>query len=137
MLTTADACRALRWRQIILESVPMRIVENLYAYIWQGNDNNCNSYVFADALEGNRHVVIDPGHVVTPSYAESGLEKLYEGMERDGLSRSAIGLVVLTHGHPDHSEAAMEIRENGNALVALHEADEPAFEMFGGIQGRS
>jgi len=122
----------LRWEQIILESVSMRIVENLYAYVWQGNDNNCNSYVFAEALEEGGHIVIDPGHLVTPSYGESGLEKLYDGMERDGLSSSTIGLVLLTHGHPDHCEAAMEIRENKNALVAVHEADEPAYGMFGG-----
>lgn len=110
----------------------MRIVENLYAYLWRGNDNNCNSYVFVDALQGNKHIVIDPGHIVTPSYAESGLEKLYEGMEKDGVSSSSIGLVILTHGHPDHCEAAMDIRENQNALVALHEADEQVYGMLGG-----
>jgi hydroxyacylglutathione hydrolase len=110
----------------------MRIMENLYAYVWQGNDNNCNSYVFAEALKGGKHIVVDPGHLVTPSYGESGLEMLYMGMAKDGLSSSSIGLVILTHGHPDHCEAAMEIRETQNALVALHKADEPAYAMFGG-----
>jgi hydroxyacylglutathione hydrolase len=110
----------------------MRIVENLYAYVWQGNDNNCNSYVFAEALKGGKHIVVDPGHLVTPSYGELGLEMLYRGMDRDGLSSSNIGLLILTHGHPDHGEAAMEIRETQNALVALHKADEPVYSMFGG-----
>lgn len=110
----------------------MRIVDNLYAYVWQGSDNNCNSYVFAEALTDRSHIVIDPGHLITPSYGESGLEKLYEGMERDGLARSSIGLVILTHGHPDHCEAAVEIRESQNALVAMHEADEAAYGTFGG-----
>ncbi len=110
----------------------MRIVENLYAYVWQGNDNNCNSYVFAGALGDGRHVVVDPGHLLTPSYGESGLETLYADMERDGLSNESIGLVLLTHGHPDHCEAAMEIREDKNALVALHKADESGYDMLGG-----
>jgi len=65
----------------------MRIVENLYAYVWQGNDNNCNSYVFAEALNNNRHVVIDPGHVITPFYREPGLGRLFEEMAKDGKSR--------------------------------------------------
>jgi hydroxyacylglutathione hydrolase len=110
----------------------MKIVENLYAYVWQGNDNNCNSYVFAGALKDGKHIVIDPGHLITPSYGEAGLETLYSGMEGDGVSSASIGLVILTHGHPDHCEAAMEIRETRNALVALHEADEPLYGMYGG-----
>jgi hydroxyacylglutathione hydrolase len=110
----------------------MRIVRNLYAYVWRGNDNNCNSYVFAEALKGSKHVVVDPGHLITPSYGESGLETLYSDMDRDGLSGSNIGLVILTHGHPDHCEAAAEIRETQNALVALHRDDEPVYGMFGG-----
>lgn len=110
----------------------MRLVENLYAYVWQGKDNNCNSYVFAEALNGGRHIVIDPGHLVTPFYGEPGLATLYEGMEKDGLSCSSIGLVILTHGHPDHCEAAIEIRQGKNALVAAHEAEGPAYESLGG-----
>jgi len=110
----------------------MRIVKNLYAYVWQGNDNNCNSYVFSGALKGGKHIVVDPGHLITPSYGEPGLETLYGNMDRDGLSGSDIGLVILTHGHPDHCEAAVEIRETQNALVALHKGDEPVYGMFGG-----
>ena len=110
----------------------MRIVENLYAYVWQGRDNNCNSYVFANALSEGKHVVVDPGHLITPYYRESGLDQLLEGMERDGISGSLIGLVVLTHAHPDHSEAAVTLRENQNALVSVHEADEPGYRALGG-----
>jgi len=110
----------------------MRIIENLYAYPWQGNDNNCNSYVFADVLDKGKHVIVDPGHLVTPFYREPGLERLLEEMHKDGISGTAIGLVILTHGHPDHCEAAMAIREENGALVALHEADEPVYGMMGG-----
>lgn len=110
----------------------MKLMDNLYAYVWQGNDNNCNSYVFSGALGNGKHVVVDPGHLLTPSYGESGLETLYADMEKDGLSNESIGLVLLTHGHPDHCEAAMEIREDKNALVALHKADEAVYGMLGG-----
>ncbi len=110
----------------------MKIVENLYAYVWRGRDNNCNSYVFAGALAGGSHVVVDPGHLVTPYYQESGLDRLSEGMDRDGIIGSSIGLVVLTHAHPDHCEAAIALREEGRAMVALHEADEAGYRMMGG-----
>ena len=62
----------------------MRLVNNLYTYVWQGNDNNCNSYVFADMLKGNGHTVIDPGHIKTPFYREPGLSGLFKEMEKDG-----------------------------------------------------
>jgi hydroxyacylglutathione hydrolase len=110
----------------------MNIIDNLYAYVWRGRDNNCNSYVFARALNEGRHVVIDPGHIITPAYREDALDRLLEAMEKDGLAGDAIGLVILTHGHPDHCEAAVALREENRALVALHGADEALFESLGG-----
>ncbi len=110
----------------------MRLVDNLYAYTWQGSDNNSNAYVFASALSDNRHVIIDPGHVTTPFFHEEGLKTVGNDMKRDGLDAAAIGLVILTHAHPDHCEAAIVIREKNNAPVGLHKADEPIFQRFGG-----
>ncbi len=110
----------------------MKIVDDLYAYPWRGNDNNCNSYVFAGALAGGRHVVVDPGHLMTPMTQEAGLERLLGAMHRDGIDASRIGLVLLTHGHPDHCEAAAALRQECGALVALHEADAPNYGMMGG-----
>jgi len=112
----------------------MKIVDNLYAYVWRGNDNNCNSYVFAGALNDGRHVVVDPGHLVTPYYQESGLDRLAGGMDRDGITGSSVGLVILTHAHPDHCEAAIALREENRALVALHQADEESYRMMGGAE---
>ena len=110
----------------------MKLVSNLYAYLWQGSDNNCNTYLFANILDKDRHVIIDPGHVTTPFYRESGLDRLAKEMERDGLKAEAIGLVILTHSHPDHCEAAKLIREKNGALVALHKADEEMYKRLGG-----
>jgi glyoxylase-like metal-dependent hydrolase (beta-lactamase superfamily II) len=110
----------------------LKLINNLYAYVWQGNDNNCNSYVFADALDNGRHVVIDPGHTVTPFYGERGLTRLFEEMKKDGIDGRAIGMVILTHCHPDHCESAGVIREQYNASVALHKSDEVAYKSMGG-----
>ncbi|MDD5093800.1 MAG: MBL fold metallo-hydrolase [Dehalococcoidia bacterium] len=108
----------------------MKLVDNLYAYVWQGSDNNCNSYLLADVLNGGRHLLIDPGHITTPSYREPGLDMLAKNMEADGLSMQAIGLIILTHAHPDHCEAARVIRKQNGAMVALHQADEQMYTMI-------
>jgi hydroxyacylglutathione hydrolase len=110
----------------------VKLLDSLYAYVWQGNDNNCNSYLFADALKDSRHILVDPGHVITPFYREAGLDKLIQGIVRDGLDAKAIGLVILTHSHPDHCEAARVIKDQNGALVALHKADETTYKKLGG-----
>jgi glyoxylase-like metal-dependent hydrolase (beta-lactamase superfamily II) len=110
----------------------MQIISDLYGYVWPGHDNNCNSYVFKGLLKGNKHLVVDPGHLYTPSYREPGLNRLFKAMERDGLSSASIGLVVLTHAHPDHCESAVAIRKETGALIALHPADNEAFKAMGG-----
>ena len=94
----------------------MKLVSNLYAYVWRGSDNNCNTYLLADVLNDRRHLLIDPGHITTPSYGERGLDTLARNMETDGLSMGAIGLIILTHAHSDHCEAARAIRSQSNVL---------------------
>ncbi len=110
----------------------MRLIKNLYAYIWQGNDNNCNSYLFADVLGDNKHLIVDPGHIVTPHYQEAGIKKLFRQIEKDRINPTSIGLVILTHSHPDHCEAAGLIKEQTGALVALNKADEASYLNLGG-----
>jgi glyoxylase-like metal-dependent hydrolase (beta-lactamase superfamily II) len=100
--------------------------------VWSGRDNNCNRYVLAGVLKDDRHVVIDPGHVTTPALGEPGLQGLRDEMEGDGIDPQAIGLVLLTHCHPDHSEAADVIREETGALVAIHEAEAGIYSQLGG-----
>jgi glyoxylase-like metal-dependent hydrolase (beta-lactamase superfamily II) len=101
----------------------MKLVDDLHAYLWSGRDNNCNTYLFARAFDGDRHVVVDPGHLITPALREPGLERLQAEMREDGVDPDAIGMVILTHCHPDHCEAAATIRKQNKALVALHEIE--------------
>jgi len=72
----------------------MKLKEGLYAYLWQNPyENNCNTYV----IDGEMTVLIDPGH-------SRHLIRVFDQMEEDGLSSEKIGLVILTHSHPDHFE---------------------------------
>ncbi|MBN2339604.1 MAG: MBL fold metallo-hydrolase [Acidobacteria bacterium] len=109
----------------------MKVFDRFHVYLWNGRDNNCNSCLFAGVLPGGRHVLVDPGHILTPSTGEPALERLLAEIGRDGLDPSAIDLVILTHGHPDHVEGAVELRRLG-AKVAMHREDEAIFRRLGG-----
>jgi glyoxylase-like metal-dependent hydrolase (beta-lactamase superfamily II) len=109
----------------------MKLFDNLHHYIWQGKGNNCNTYVFANVLGGDRpHVLIDPGHV-TNEMKERCLERLLASMGRDGIKPEDIGLIINTHGHWDHFEASrslvqMSKKKEGapdQTLVTLHEKE--------------
>ena len=110
----------------------MKLVDNLYAYVWRGEDNNCNSYLFAGTLKDGGHVLIDPGHITTPMYRQLGWERLVQEMGRDGLDAAAVGLVILTHAHADHSEAVGLIRKEYGALVAASETESRMYQRMGG-----
>ena len=110
----------------------MKLADNLYAYIWKGNDNNCNSYIFAGVLKNDKHIIIDPGHIITPYLREPAFEVLSREIENDGLKTEDIGMIIITHAHPDHVEAAGKFRDKSKALVALHKDEEAIYQMFGG-----
>ena len=110
----------------------MKLTGDLYAYVWKGNDNNCNSYIFANVLSDKKHILIDPGHIITPYLHEPAFEILVKAIVQDGLKIEDIGLIIFTHAHPDHIEAAKKFNEKCQALIALHKDDESVYRMFGG-----
>lgn len=109
----------------------MKLAENLYAYVWKGNDNNCNTFLFAHILNAKKHILIDPGHIITPYLHEPAYEMLIAAIDKDGLKVEDIGLVMLTHAHPDHVEAAKKFKEKSGALIALNNDDALMYKRFG------
>ena len=92
----------------------MQLINNLYAYPWNGRGNNCHSYLFRDVLLGKRpHVLVDPGYV-TNEIDEKCFENLTVLMAEDGVKPEDIGLVVNTHSHVDHCGASEAIAGEGN-----------------------
>ena len=88
----------------------MQIAEQLFAYPWShANINNCNSFV----LNGDPPLMVDPGHAQLYGHVEVGLTS-------DGITQ-APGLVVLTHCHPDHMEAALTLQRQGCRLAMHHQ----------------
>lgn len=84
----------------------MKLADDLYVYPWtQPTANNCNTYLAGGAAP----VLIDPGHARLFSHVQRGLGQ-------DGIQNMPL-LVVLTHCHPDHLEAAPALQRGGLRLA--------------------
>lgn len=109
----------------------MKIMDNLYAYLWPGLTvgemmrfgNNANSYIISSCVscEGkSNHTIIDPGHITN----ETGIDcigRLFEQIRNDGIKPEDIKFVINTHCHQDHCEASAYFQEKYAAKVAVGE----------------
>lgn len=74
-----------------------KIFDGLYGFIWQDyRQNNCNSYL----IDADKRILVDPGHSHLFNHVEQGLLSL-------GIDPLSIDLIIITHAHPDHMEAAL------------------------------
>lgn len=67
-------------------------------------------------IPGARHVLVDPGPPGTAG-------ELLEQLSRHRVSLGDIGLIVITHGHPDQFGSAAQFKEWTQAQLAVHELD--------------
>lgn len=109
----------------------MNLVNNFYHYIWSGQDNNCNSYLIADVLKDGGHVLIDPGHIQTPQTNEPAIQTLAQSISQDGIDPTKIGLILLTHYHPDHCEGALAFQKQFETMVTINELEAEFYEKYG------
>ena len=87
----------------------MQVLDNIHAFIWQDvTRNNCNTYL----IDGAQKIIIDPGHRQLLGHVEQGLLDI-------GLTLQQIDLVIITHGHPDHMEAA-QVFEKPTLIAMSH-----------------
>ncbi|MGA3083755.1 MAG: MBL fold metallo-hydrolase [Thermodesulfobacteriota bacterium] len=89
----------------------MKVADNLYAFIWRNpQDNNCNTYL----IKGSKTILIDPGHIHLFDHVMSGLLDL-------NLRPNQIDLIIITHAHPDHLEAAALFKKPTLLTMSLAE----------------
>ncbi len=86
----------------------MKVTDGLHAFLWTSpSANNCNTYL----IDGPARILIDPGHLHLFEHVEVQLRVL-------GIEISDIDLVLVTHAHPDHFEAA-RLFKNQPAVFAV------------------
>ena len=86
----------------------MKVTDGLHAFLWTSpSANNCNTYL----IDGPARILIDPGHLHLFEHVDVQLRVL-------GIEISDIDLVLVTHAHPDHFEAA-RLFKNQPALFAI------------------
>jgi len=103
----------------------VQLADGFYGYIWKGNGNNCNTFLFVDVLRGERpHVIIDPGYI-TNELGENCFDDLAKAVGDDGFKVDDIGLIINTHSHLDHCQAnELIVRKSGAWVTLSQEEDE-------------
>lgn len=74
----------------------MKLLDDFYVYPWMSMQENNGNTVFID---GEVPTLIDPGHTQLFSH-------VIQGAAQDRASIDKVKLIVCTHAHPDHMEAA-------------------------------
>jgi hydroxyacylglutathione hydrolase len=71
-----------------------------------------NTYI----VRGERTILVDAGYPFSAA-------RLRDALQRHGIRRGEVSLLLLTHGHIDHLGGAREMREVLDAPIALHRLD--------------
>jgi glyoxylase-like metal-dependent hydrolase (beta-lactamase superfamily II) len=70
-------------------------------------------------VRGKRSIIVDTGF---PNLGD----KILKTMGRHDIKPDDISLIIITHGHHDHTGSAAYLREKTGAPVAIHKADAEA-----------
>lgn len=109
----------------------VKLAKGFYCYAWQGRGSNCNSVLLSSVLRGERpHILIDPGHI-SNELGEPCVDSLAEAMDKDGFKMEGVGLVIGTHCHPDHIEAAEWVVKQSGALFTLSREEDEFYRNMG------
>jgi glyoxylase-like metal-dependent hydrolase (beta-lactamase superfamily II) len=103
----------------------MKLLRNVYWYPYRGFRNNGNTCVFT----GQKSALVDPGQLFN-------LEHLMTAIQVDALRLGDIEFIIISHGHPDHFEAAARLKEITHAKIAIHSIERDhltQFAMFGSL----
>ena len=111
----ADGSQTSGGAQPAAASTPSPVLKESVITLPLGGRNPITAFN-AYLIPGSKHVLVDPG---PPGSAGELLEKL----SLHGISLGDIGLIVITHGHPDHFGSAAQLKEWTRAPLAVHELD--------------
>ena len=95
----------------------MRLNDELHAFLWRSfTENNCNSFL----IDGPFKILIDPGH-------QHLFPELRNSLDAINVSLEDIDLIIATHMHPDHIEAAQSFSSLAT-MVTINEIEYRYFQ---------
>lgn len=97
----------------------MKITDQIHFFPWMDMRVNNGNTIY---LDGPVKVLIDPGHAQTWPLVE-------RQMTAQGLDTGNVDLVIATHGHPDHLEAAASFPPP--TRIAMHPDEERYIAQIG------
>ena len=56
------------------------------------------------------------------------MDWLVREMDKDGIMMQDMGLIIITHAHPDHYGAAQEVKKMSGALIAISKEEHDFLE---------
>jgi glyoxylase-like metal-dependent hydrolase (beta-lactamase superfamily II) len=77
--------------------------------------------LFAYLVRAGRPIIVDAG---TPGNAP----RILEALSAEGIDPHDVALILITHGHTDHTGSAADLKEATGAPVAIQALDAPALE---------
>jgi len=90
----------------------MQLSDELYAFPWRSlTENNCNSFF----IDGPFKILIDPGH-------QHLFTELWNSLDAINVRIEDIDLIIATHMHPDHIEAAKYF-SSLSTIITIHETE--------------
>lgn len=72
---------------------------------------------------GQCYLIREDGLIAVDAGAPGKGKKLLEWIDRAGIDRCELQLIILSHGHWDHIGSAREIQEATGARIVMHEED--------------
>ena len=78
-------------------------------------------YVNSFIIVGRKTIIVDCGN-------PGDHEKILSKMDRLGIKKDDVSLILITHGHVDHYGGAHELKENIGCDLAVHKEDAGAVE---------
>ncbi len=85
--------------------------------------------VFSFSLSVNEcYIIRNEGTVMIDCGPPGQKENFLKAIRDIGIKAEEIGLIIITHGHPDHIGSAKTIRELTGAKIAMHQLDAECLE---------
>ena len=74
------------------------------------------------------YLIREKGTIMIDAGGKNKTTALKKALKDIGVEPNTIGLIIITHGHPDHITSAKGFKELTGAKIAMHQLDKGCLE---------